>query len=295
MTDLFLPTGRHRPLTVVTILSRIIVPLMSAVLGLSAAPLYSEVADTGTAAAVDPAHAVVELRQYTLLPGRRDELIAIFDSRFVESQEEHGMRIVGQFRDLDNPNRFVWLRSFADMPARERGLSAFYFGPVWQAHRAAANATMMDSENVLLLRPARPGRGFAATSAQRPAASVVGSDPGLIVASIAYLRPALPGDFFAFFEKDLEPLWKRAGAKVVAALETEDSANNFSRLPIRTGENVFVWFSEFADRDAFDRQQRALAASEQWQVLLGSLSLWSFQPIQSLRLEPTARSGLHGS
>ena len=30
---------------------------------------------------------VVELRQYTLHPGRRDALIDVFDSHFVDSQE----------------------------------------------------------------------------------------------------------------------------------------------------------------------------------------------------------------
>ena len=53
---------------------------------------------------------IVELRQYTLHPGQRDVLIDLFDREFVESQEALGMKIVGQFRDLDNPNRFVWLR-----------------------------------------------------------------------------------------------------------------------------------------------------------------------------------------
>jgi len=29
---------------------------------------------------------------------------------FVETQEATGMRVIGQFRDLGDPNRFVWLR-----------------------------------------------------------------------------------------------------------------------------------------------------------------------------------------
>ncbi|PYL74556.1 MAG: hypothetical protein DMF26_10535, partial [Verrucomicrobia bacterium] len=48
---------------------------------------------------------IVELRQYTLHPGKRDVLIDLFDREFVESQEALGMKIIGQFRDLDNPNR----------------------------------------------------------------------------------------------------------------------------------------------------------------------------------------------
>ena len=36
------------------------------------------------------AAAVVELRQYTLRPGRRDALVSLFESRLVEPQEEAG-------------------------------------------------------------------------------------------------------------------------------------------------------------------------------------------------------------
>src|SRR5438105_1362157 len=92
---------------------------------------------------------IVELRQYTLRPGTRDTLIELFDREFVESQEASGMRIIGQFRDLDNPDRFVWLRGFPDMATRAQVLQAFYGGPVWKAHRDIANATMIDSDNVL--------------------------------------------------------------------------------------------------------------------------------------------------
>ncbi|MEU0397925.1 hypothetical protein ABZ208_35265 [Streptomyces sp. NPDC006208] len=38
------------------------------------------------------------------------------------------------------------------MTRRRRSLEAFYTGPVWRKHRDAANATMIDSDDVLLLR-----------------------------------------------------------------------------------------------------------------------------------------------
>src|SRR6476619_2239599 len=85
---------------------------------------------------------IIELRQYTLHPGQRDVLIDLFDRELVEPQERVGMRVHGQFRDEDRPDRFVWLRGFDDMPARDAGLDGFYNGPVWRVHRRAANATM---------------------------------------------------------------------------------------------------------------------------------------------------------
>ena len=78
---------------------------------------------------------IVELRQYELRPGQRDVLIELFDRELVESQEAVGMQLIGQFRDLDRPDHFVWLRGFADMEHRRQGLEAFYRGPVWKAHR----------------------------------------------------------------------------------------------------------------------------------------------------------------
>jgi hypothetical protein len=100
-----------------------------------------------------PGVTIVELRRYTLHPGRRDELIELFERELVEPQEAVGAQIVGTFRDVRDPDRFVWIRAFADMTVRLQALRGFYGGPVWRAHRAAANATMIDSDDVHLLEP----------------------------------------------------------------------------------------------------------------------------------------------
>ena len=111
---------------------------------------------------------VVELRQYTLQPGRRDELIELFDRELVETQEACGMQLLGQFRDEDRPDHFVWLRGFADMETRRQALTSFFSGPVWAMHARAAVATMIDSDDVYLLEPVRlpelePGPRVSAT------------------------------------------------------------------------------------------------------------------------------------
>ena len=56
---------------------------------------------------------IVELRQYTLYPGRMGTLVALFESEFIETQEAAGMKVIGQFCDLDKPDRFVWIRAFS--------------------------------------------------------------------------------------------------------------------------------------------------------------------------------------
>jgi hypothetical protein len=132
--------------------------------------------------------AILELRRYALQPGRRDDLIALFDREFIESQEALGLQVLGQFRDLDDPDQFVWLRGFADMATRAAGLGAFYGGPVWQAHRAAANSTMIDSSNALLLRPAGPRGSFAAPASSRPPAGSASCPSSIVTATIYRLR-----------------------------------------------------------------------------------------------------------
>src|ERR1700722_4864965 len=69
--------------------------------------------------------AIVEIRQYTLYPGQRDVLIDLFDRYFVDGLTADGMTVIGQFRVLDNPNRFFWLRGFPSMEARGKALPAF--------------------------------------------------------------------------------------------------------------------------------------------------------------------------
>src|SRR5260370_8729775 len=81
----------------------------------------------------------LELRQYTLRAGQRDVLIDLFEQQLIEPQEDAGAVVVGQFRDLERPDRFVWLRSFPTMAARKAALGAFYGGPDVKTSLSPAN------------------------------------------------------------------------------------------------------------------------------------------------------------
>jgi hypothetical protein len=191
-------------------------------------------------------------------------LIDLFDREFVESQEALGMKIIGQFRDFDNPNRFVWLRGFRDMPSRAQALKDFYGGPVWKAHREAANATMIDSDNVLLLHPATPTSGFSIGNRERPRSGSNETRSELIVATIYYFNAPVDAGFVEFFEKTVKPAVIASGATVLGYFVTEHSKNTFPALPVREGENVFVWFARFNDPAAYERHLAALTQSPRW-------------------------------
>jgi quinol monooxygenase YgiN len=238
------------------------------------------------------ADTVFELRQYTLHPGQRDTLIDVFDDQFVEGQEAQGMRIIGQMRDLDDPDRFAWLRSFRDMEARKDALTKFYSGPVWKAHGRLAAGTMVDSDNVLLLKPLRPDTVFAPSTIQLPPPGTRGPGKGVLLANIVYVEKKTPNEFGEFFEKELRPQWERAGATVIAEMVSEHSPNTYPALPVRERESVFVWFALFADQASADKHQRALAQSMEWREAVGKLTGWTHHRIEVLRLQPTARSRL---
>jgi hypothetical protein len=234
---------------------------------------------------VDPSSSgsspIVELRQYTLHPGQREVLIELFERALIEPQEEVGMRVLGQFIDRDDPDRFVWLRGFADMHSRRDSLAAFYGGPVWQAHRDAANATMIDSDNVLLLRAARSGAAFRPGD-QRPAGGADGNRTGIVSAAILYLRTAGTGRAAVdVFESTVAPAIAAAGGSLLGYFVSETSRNDFPRLPVRENEPVLAWFAGFADEP--DSTIVARAASPFAKARLS-------RRIEHLRLAPTPRS-----
>jgi hypothetical protein len=234
--------------------------------------------------------AVVELRQYTLHPGARETLIALFDREFVESQEDVGIRVIAQFRDIDRPDVFTWLRGFPDMASRAVSLTSFYDGPVWAAHKDVANPTMIAFDNVRLLRPVPPGVGFALRD------RVDGRAHGLIVATIYTLREHEDATFAAYFLEVVAPHLAAAGAAPLAAFETEPSENTWPRLPVRVGERAFVWFASFDDEAAYDRHVAAVDADSRWtSTITPELERRSTMPPEIWRLVPTARSRDVGS
>jgi hypothetical protein len=243
----------------------------------AAAPSQAAKASTGP-------FPIVELRQYTLYDGQREVLIDLFERQFIESQEALGMKVIGTFRDLDRPNRFVWLRGFTDMDSRLAGLSGFYGGPLWQAHRNAANATIADSDNVLLLS-ALDG---SATFKPQPLRPWLGERRAAhrIIATIYYLKGDPAGAAAQRFRSAVVPKLKAAGVPILAWFTTEPAANNYPRLPVREGEKVLVWFTRFSGDAAYQAHKISIDKAS------APLRPDFQRDPETLRLEPTARSEL---
>lgn len=234
---------------------------------------------------------IVELRRYALRPGARETLIEVFDRELVEPQEAVGMYLLGQFRDLDDPDAFVWIRGFSEMEARRRALEAFYGGPVWKKHSAAANATMLAVDNVLLLRPLS---GLELDTDERPAPGSAAPQPGMIAVTI-YPLAAASGDFPEFFSREVEPSLRGAGISVLATYATEHSQNTYPALPVRGDGDHFVWMTMFADEADHARHVAELERSSLWGDRIShALARQLRGEEEVLRLTPTARSLIHG-
>jgi hypothetical protein len=77
---------------------------------------------------------------------------------------------------------------------------------------------MLDSSNVLLLKPARAVSGFRIDPTTRPALDAPETQKGIITATVYSFDKRVDAPFVAFFEKDLAPVLRDAGAKLVGYL-----------------------------------------------------------------------------
>ncbi len=231
--------------------------------------------------------AVVELRQYTLKPGARACLLDVFETHLVEPQEDAGMCVGGTFEDRDDADRFVWMRGFCDMEARRRALEAFYLGPVWAAHRSTANPTMIDADDVLLLRPTEPAHPPWAPRAPRAdVGATAAGDEWVAITAYTYEPDAAFSNWLA---DDVHAALEDAFRAPVAAWRTEPAPNTFPQLRVRT-DHAFVWLSTFADEDAYRSAHCRFQATSLWSDELAPQLADRGATEQQLRLRPTARS-----
>lgn len=93
---------------------------------------------------------IVEVRTYRIKPDRREEFVEFFETRSIPALRDYGMKVTGPFIDLENPNKFVWLRCFPSLEERERMRNAFYGGDPWKSELEAIAMPMLESYDCIL-------------------------------------------------------------------------------------------------------------------------------------------------
>ena len=222
---------------------------------------------------------LVEFRNYHLVPGAAEAFVEHFEAHFLESQEELGMDIVGQFQIVDDADRFVWVRRYLDPASRGESLGRFYTSPVWKEFGPRANEMMVDVSDVHLLVPHPSTPGFAAGhvphAEQRGAAVDTRSTVVAACFELEARRPSRRGPC-----RRWPPRSGRYQASPSSVdLVTAGIANDFPALPIRE-DVVALWL--LSDHE----QGRAAAAVADAVGERADLS------VHTLRLAPTRRSTL---
>jgi hypothetical protein len=252
------------------------------ILAAAAAAAAGAGAPTAGAAALG----LFELRSYQTRPGKRDALIGMFEAHFLDAYQQSGATILGTFRNLDDPDRWVWIRAFADHAGRAAALERFYGGEVWRARSAACNATILDVSDALLLQT--QSRAWATVAAPGHGAP----EPASLIECVRYLPrseedDALLSDTLA----EMAAVQSRHGGAPIAHLTSAVLAKIDPRRPVRIDPAIVV-LTGFVDASAHDACARSLATCADWARLEARCSKRLNAPIERWRLQPTSRSAL---
>jgi len=62
---------------------------------------------------------IIEMRTYKIKSGKRAEFLEIFRCKSIPAHAEIGMKILGPFLSVEDPDTFFFMRGFPDLPSRE--------------------------------------------------------------------------------------------------------------------------------------------------------------------------------
>ena len=94
---------------------------------------------------------IVEMRTYKLKPGCRADFLDIFRRQSMPAHAEIGMKILGPFLSIDDPDTFFFMRGFPDLASREPMKAKFYEGPLWKGELENRLMPMIEKYDVVLV------------------------------------------------------------------------------------------------------------------------------------------------
>lgn len=195
---------------------------------------------------------VIELRNYLIKPHMREAFIEYFERHFIQSQNEIGGQILGQYKVKDARDQFFWIRGFSDMSGRNKFLNDFYHGPFWQQHKATANSMLLNNDNVHLLKPLN----FAAGSGASFDLSWFRQEKGIAVIDY-YIANQKLDKLFGFVHKEYLSLLTAAGIDKTSFWISETATNEFTALPVFQDTNL-IQISFYADEAEYAAKLKVL-------------------------------------
>jgi hypothetical protein len=94
---------------------------------------------------------IVEMRTYKIKPGLREEFLKIFRAKSMPAHAEIGMKILGPFLSIEDPDVFFFMRGFPDLASREPMKARFYEGELWKHELEHVLMPMLEKYEVVLV------------------------------------------------------------------------------------------------------------------------------------------------
>lgn len=94
---------------------------------------------------------IVEMRTYKTKPGCRPKFIELFHTKSVPAHAEIGMKILGPFLSIEDPDVFFFMRGFPDLASREPMKAKFYQGELWKNELEQIVMPMLEKYEVVLV------------------------------------------------------------------------------------------------------------------------------------------------
>ena len=94
---------------------------------------------------------IIEMRTYKTKPGCRSRFLEVFREKSVPAHTEIGMKILGPFLSVEEPDTFFFMRGFPDLPSREPMKAKFYEGVLWKSELENTLMPMLEKYDVVLV------------------------------------------------------------------------------------------------------------------------------------------------
>jgi hypothetical protein len=94
---------------------------------------------------------IVEMRTYKTKPGKRAQFLETFRTKSIPAHAAIGMKILGPFLSLEDPDTFFFMRGFPDLASREPMKAKFYEGELWKSELENILMPMLEKYEVTLV------------------------------------------------------------------------------------------------------------------------------------------------
>jgi hypothetical protein len=94
---------------------------------------------------------IIEMRTYRTKPGMRSRFLEMFRSKSMPAHAEIGMKILGPFLSIEDPDVFFFMRGFPDVASREPMKAKFYEGRLWKEELESIMLPMLEKYEVVLV------------------------------------------------------------------------------------------------------------------------------------------------